>query len=105
MFYKINSSSYANLGSQSSLGFTLASRIISTEQKLYKNSSLINTNTQGTNTQDSTKIYLGAWSDILNYPTNREYAFASIGDGLTDTQASDLYTAVQAFQTTLARQV
>jgi len=34
-----------------------------------------------------------------------QYAFASIGDGLTDTQASNFYTAVQAFQTTLSRQV
>jgi hypothetical protein len=32
-------------------------------------------------------------------------AFASIGDGLTDTEASDFYTAVQAFQTTLSRNV
>jgi len=34
-----------------------------------------------------------------------EIAFSSIGDGLTDTQASNFYTAVQAFQTTLSRQV
>jgi len=34
-----------------------------------------------------------------------QYAFASIGDGLTDTQASNFYSAVQAFQTTLSRQV
>jgi hypothetical protein len=32
-------------------------------------------------------------------------AFSSIGDGLTDTQAGNFYTAVQAFQTTLSRQV
>jgi hypothetical protein len=32
-------------------------------------------------------------------------AFSSIGDGLTDTQASNFYSAVQAFQTTLSRQV
>jgi hypothetical protein len=38
-------------------------------------------------------------------PSNRECAFSSIGDGLTDTQASNFYTAVQAFQTTLSRQV
>jgi hypothetical protein len=37
--------------------------------------------------------------------TNKECAFSTIGDGLTDTQASNLYTAVQAFQTTLGRQV
>jgi hypothetical protein len=34
-----------------------------------------------------------------------ECAFASIGDGLTDTEASNFYTAVQAFQTTLSRNV
>jgi hypothetical protein len=34
-----------------------------------------------------------------------ECAFASIGDGLTDTEASNLYTAVQTYQTTLGRQV
>jgi hypothetical protein len=32
-------------------------------------------------------------------------SFASMGDGLTDGEASDFYTAVQAFQTTLNRQV
>lgn len=36
---------------------------------------------------------------------NREQAFASIGYGLTDTEASDFYTAVQNFNTTLNRQV
>jgi hypothetical protein len=35
----------------------------------------------------------------------REVALASIGDGLTDTESSNLNTAVQAFQTTLGRQV
>lgn len=35
----------------------------------------------------------------------RQAAFASIGDGLTDTDASNFYTRVQAFQTTLGRNV
>ena len=37
--------------------------------------------------------------------SNKQCAFASIGDGLTDTEATNFYTAVQAFQTTLGRQV
>jgi hypothetical protein len=37
--------------------------------------------------------------------SNRNYALASIGDGLTDTEAANLYTAVQTFQTALNRQV
>lgn len=35
----------------------------------------------------------------------KEQAFASIGDGLTDAEASNFYTAVQLFNTTLNRQV
>jgi hypothetical protein len=38
-------------------------------------------------------------------PSPQECAFASIGDGLTDTEAANFYTAVQRFQTTLGRQV
>ena len=34
-----------------------------------------------------------------------EIAFASMGDGLTDSDATALYNAVQTFQTTLSRQV
>ena len=57
-------------------------------------------------TKTTTAIALGA----IRQPTttvfsNRQQAFASIGDGLTDTQASNFYTAVQAFQTTLSRNV
>lgn len=37
--------------------------------------------------------------------SGREFAFAHLGDALTDTEASDFYTAVQAFQTTLSRNV
>ena len=54
-------------------------------------------------------IYLGAINLYnlggANWFSSRQCAFSSIGDGLTDTEAANLYTAVQAFQTTLGRQV
>ena len=37
--------------------------------------------------------------------SDRQIAFASMGSALTDTEASNYYTAVQAFQTTLSRNV
>lgn len=40
----------------------------------------------------------------VNY-SSRSVAFISIGDGLTATDVSNLYTLVQAYQTTLGRQV
>jgi len=52
-------------------------------------------------------LFIGCLNDNGNpaYYTNRECAFSSIGDGLTDTEAANFYTAVQAYQTTLGRQV
>jgi len=52
----------------------------------------------------TTTIKLGGYG--LNYSGGgRECAFATIGDGLSDAEVSNLYTAVQAYQTTLGRQV
>jgi hypothetical protein len=39
------------------------------------------------------------------YPTARECAFASIGEGMTDIQANVFYNIVQQFQTMLSRQI
>lgn len=39
------------------------------------------------------------------YYSAKQLAFASMGTGLTDAESSNFYTAVQAFQTTLGRQV
>jgi hypothetical protein len=44
----------------------------------------------------------GVGGDFFN---TYECAFASIGDGLTDTDAANLYTRVQAYQTALSRQL
>jgi hypothetical protein len=44
-------------------------------------------------------------SDTISTPTTRQYAFATIGTTLTDSEVSNLYTAIQNFQTTLGRQV
>jgi hypothetical protein len=50
-------------------------------------------------------INLGPGTNTRTFFSNRELAFASMGPGLTDTQASNFNTAVQTFQTTLGRNV
>jgi PKD repeat protein len=81
----------------------------STSQKIFKNGVLQATNTT-TQTQSQPSVqplYLFARNDsgvAANY-SSRNLSLATIGDGLTDTQASDFYTAVQAFNTSLSRQV
>ena len=92
------------------LGFYTGNRTSSTVHKLFKNGSQIGSTDTFANSQNlpNGNLFLGAanltTSGIGAY-SNKQYAFASIGDGLTDTEAANYYTAVQAFQTTLGRQV
>ena len=89
-------------------GFFVGSRTANNLIKGYKSNSILATDTtSGTNTLPNFNLYLGAANNAgsaANYSL-LENAFASIGDGLTDTQASNFYTCVQNFNTTLNRQV
>jgi hypothetical protein len=90
-----------------SLGFYLGSRISSTAFKVFKNNTTFGTNSNlNTGSQPTIPIYIGSSNatGTKNY-SNRQCAFASIGDGLTDTQAAALYTNIQTFQTTLSRAI
>ena len=52
-------------------------------------------------------MYIGGVNNngTAQFFDNHLISFYYYSDGLTDTQASNFYTAVQAFQTTLSRQV
>lgn len=103
--HTINSSTYSSNANSDGRGFYLVSRKNNTSITGYKNNTpYLNTFvTSNSNIATSFKIlrvgeYNGEYSP-------RNLAFASIGDGLTDAEALNFYTAVQAFQTTLGRQV
>jgi hypothetical protein len=112
LYYRINQTTYGNLGSYPSNGYFLGSRNTSTEERMYKNNSLVNVGSRVSSILDNTTINLGSWNELSTpdgnnptFPTNREYTFTTIGDGLTDYEAKALYWIVQKFQTTLGRQV
>lgn len=94
--------------SSDSRGFWGVSRISSTEYKQTKNSTQT-TISDASTTQSSAIIALLALgataSPFFATYSPRNMAFACIGSGLTDTEADNLYTAVQAYQTTLGRNV
>lgn len=80
-----------------------------TRRDVYRNGvSVANNTTTDTATLGNYNLYLGAGNigntSVASY-TNAQCSFASIGQGLSATNMSNLYTAVQAFQTTLSRQV
>jgi hypothetical protein len=96
-----------SMSSINSTGLFLMSRTANNLQKGYRNNSLIGTNTNTiTSSLPTRNIYIGGMntSPVILF-TNRQCAFASIGDGLNDTEAGNFYTAVNAFQVTLSRNV
>jgi len=78
-----------------------------TTSKYFKNGSSQVSKSLSVKSISGVNVYIGAFNEnnATVYYSAKQCALASIGDGLTDTQASNFYTAVQAFQTTLSRQV
>jgi hypothetical protein len=91
-----------------STGYYISTRTNSTTFKVFKNNSQLGSTYTGANgARYDVTMPIGAYKigTTPSYYSNRQYAFASIGDGLTDAEAANFYTAVQAFQTALSRQV
>ena len=87
------------------LGLHTISRTINISYEYFKNTTK-NTAVKASTGLPTRKISIGGLSvNNVWYFGNKETAFNSIGDGLTDSEASNLYTAVQAYQTTLGRNV
>jgi hypothetical protein len=84
-------------------GLITASRLSGTQTVTYKNNTAYIQNDASTVAFNNT-YRIGGNIQTAYYDTN-QYAFSSIGNGLTDTEAANLYTRVQAFQTALSRQV
>jgi hypothetical protein len=91
------------------LGLFTGTRTAINNAKIYRNGVIRNANTTNriTATLPIYAFAIGCLSISGTFEgyTAKQCAFASIGDGLTDTEAANFYTAVQAFQTTLGRQV
>jgi hypothetical protein len=90
--------------------FLLSTRISSASFKSFRNNTLVATGVNA-NVDNVTGISFAISIGALNLNgavsqfSDFQCAFSSIGDGLTDTEAANFYTAVQAYQTTLSRQV
>lgn len=91
-----------------STGLYIGGKNGNTTVKFYKNGTTVASATKADATATSTNIYLATLNQngtpAFGFST-KQIAFSTIGDGLTDTEATNLYTRVQAFQTSLSRQV
>jgi hypothetical protein len=107
-YFLTNTSSIAGVADTNSAAFYIGNRTASNVTNGFRNNvKIFNASTAAT-FRPFNNIYIGAAnnpSSIASFFSTKQCAFASIGDGLTDTDAANFYTAVQAFNTTLARQV
>ena len=92
------------------LGYMIGSRPSISSAKMYMNGVFLAENTSSNiEILPNGNLYLAANNNrnILSpiELSSKETAFASIGDSLTDGEASTFYTLVQAMQTSLSRQV
>lgn len=115
LLYRYGSSSYKAFNSSQSIrgslftpttGMLIGSRINSTVEKYYHQGVLTDNLTVNSFAIPPTINYvkIGSNSSSAQFSA-KECAFATIGEGLTDTEANDFETVVQDFQTTLSRNV
>jgi hypothetical protein len=105
-YYSVNAIEVTAGIQSSSAGFFNVSRTASNSQKAYYNGTVKHTSANLSTALPLFSLIYGALNGVSKSAySNRQTAFLSAGDGLTDDEADDFYTAVQAFQTTLNREI
>ena len=94
----------------SSTGYYVVTRNSSTSLKLFRNNAQIGSTITSTSSGLSSvtlSMAIAAYNSSTGFAgfNNRECAFATLGDGLTDTDATNLYNIVDLYQRRLGRNV
>lgn len=105
-----NSTNRFTTANTDSRGLFTTTRTSSTVLKIFKNNTQLGSTLTAASTNFSLltqPVYICAINKAgtPDFYTTRQYAFASIGDGLSDVEVTSLNTAVQNYNTTLGRQV
>lgn len=101
----INQSTVVGYADTDARGYYVGSRLSSTVQKGFKNGAVTLTGSASSAAMPTVEIYIGSYN-TGGTPTNRstkEVLFATIGQGLSDSEATALYTLENAYQTALKR--
>jgi len=107
-YLSISNGSYNTQNAEAnSIAFWIGGTNGSSSQILYKNGISALTGISTFAGFSNSNIYIGAANQLGSAVgfSNKQNAFATIGNGLNASQVSNFYTAVQLFQTTLSRQV
>jgi len=106
-YFRVNSNTLLTFSDTDSRAFYLLNRSASNLSNAWKNGVSQVSSANASSLLSPANIFLAALNS-LGTPSafsTKQCAFASIGDGLSLTEAANLYTAVQAFNTSLSRNV
>ena len=105
LYGSLATGTFSNTTQAANAAFYVVNRPNGTNQKLIRNSTILLNDSKTSTSFSNKNILLGAYNAGPAFPSNAEIALASVGTGLTDTEASNLYTRVQTYQTALSRNV
>ena len=106
-FYSVNDLTGDLYSNSKLINFSILTRTAVNSKKIYIDGSVAASVSTASVATATVPLYLNAerlFSDANTF-SNAECSFASIGDGLTDADASNLNTLVQSFNSTLNRQI
>jgi hypothetical protein len=103
MFFRNQNGTFANAANADGRGLYISTRTASNFAAMYKNGTQTCSLAVSPVAMQNENFQILAINNAFH--SSRNLAFASIGDGLTNTDASNLYSTIQTFQTTLGRQV
>ena len=106
IYYGMSFNEVGKASSSSSKNF-IFNKTSSTITSLFENTTKTSNTIVTKSGLPSANIFIGARNldGVAQNSSQRNCAFSTIGEGLTDSEATDLYTAVQNFNTTLSRNV
>jgi hypothetical protein len=108
-YLRVNTNNISSPANSDSRGLFIGNRNSSTVQTLSIRGTQNNFNVNSNQTTNSFTINLssaiGAFSATRAFYDNKQYAFATIGNGLTSQNMTDLNNIITTFQTTLNRNV
>jgi hypothetical protein len=105
--YQVNDNASTIVSSVTdSSGFYCASRTASNSRKLYKNGTAIQTATSASTTRTIATIPVLGQKNFNNTMMSylaKTFSFASVGEGLNDTEALNFFNIVNTYNTALGR--
>lgn len=105
LYYAVNSAQILASSGGNPKGSYIASRTAAGQMQIFYNLTTKNTSATASGSLPNANVYYASYSSGGGFFSQMQLAFATIGSGLSSTEANNLYNIIQYFQTSLSRNV